>query len=86
MKRINILAAGSRYSVGDRNLDDLQHEITTALKSGEPYWLEVNEGEGMPRPALLLITAGMSLVLVPVPEPHQHTQDTTDQLPPAPAR
>jgi hypothetical protein len=86
MKRINILAAGIRYSVGDRELDDLQHEIAAALKSGEPYWLEVNEGEGTPRRALLLITAGMNLVLVPIPEPHQDVQDTTDQLPPAPAR
>jgi hypothetical protein len=86
MKRISILAAGIRYSVGDRDLDDLQHEIATALKSGEPYWLEVNEGEGMPRPALLLITTGMNLVLVPVPEPHQDTQDTSDQSRPAPAR
>jgi hypothetical protein len=86
MKRISILAAGTRYSVGDRDLSDLQQEIATALKSGEPYWLEVNEGEGTPRPALLLITPGMNLVLVPIPEPHQDTQDTTDQLPPAPAR
>jgi hypothetical protein len=84
MKRISIRHDGTMYSVGQRDLADLQQEIVTALKSGEPYWLEVNEGEGMPRPALILVTPGMNLTLIPLPEPHLSPEDTstTSSAPP----
>jgi hypothetical protein len=86
MKRINIRHAGTHYSVGGRDIAELQLEIATALKFSEPYWLDVNEGEGVRRPALLLITTGMGLALIPIPEPHPAPDDTTEQPPPASAR
>lgn len=68
MKRIDIFYGGQHYSVGEENLERLQHEIAHAAR-GEVRWLTVNEGEGAPRPAQLLIGPGVSIALVPVPEP-----------------
>lgn len=85
MKRINIRHGGTTYSVRDRDLADLQQEISTALASGQPHWLAVNEGEGTPRSALLLLTAGVELALVPLPEP-QPDLDPSADLEPEPAR
>jgi hypothetical protein len=78
MKRINIRYNGATYSVSNRDYDGLQQEVVAALTSGKPNWLEVNEGEGTPRPALLLITPGVSLTLVPIPEPHPDADTTTN--------
>lgn len=69
MKRIAVVYGGIDYTVADRDLDDLRAEIAAAVSSGEPYWLLVNRGEGMPRDAHLLITAGTDLALVTVGEP-----------------
>jgi hypothetical protein len=85
MKRINIRYNGGTYSVSGRDYAGLQEEITAALTSSQPHWLEVNEGEGTPRPALLLITPGISLTLLPIPEPHSHA-NTNHEEPPEPAR
>ncbi|MEU1972822.1 hypothetical protein ABZ477_14290 [Microbacterium sp. NPDC019599] len=67
MKRIDIYYGGEHYSVGGRRLDDLQREIESGLRAGV-HWLEVNDGEGMRRPALLMLTPGVELAVVPIPD------------------
>ncbi len=54
---------GGRYTVPGRTLEDIQGEISAALAAGEPYWMEVNYGEGRPSAARLLITPGVTLAL-----------------------
>jgi hypothetical protein len=65
MKRIDIYYGGNHYSVGDRDFDDLQREIISAVSSG-PSWIEVNDGEGAPRSAYLLLSPGVPLTVVPI--------------------
>ena len=67
MKRIDIFYGGEHYSVGGRRLEDLRAEIESGLAAGL-LWLEVNDGEGLMRPALLLVTPGVPLAIVPVPD------------------
>jgi hypothetical protein len=86
MKRINLIYGGTTYSVGGRDLDELQAEIGAALTAGNPLWLTVNSGEGIPREARLLITGGVDLALIPIAEPAQDPDETTDQPTPPPAR
>jgi hypothetical protein len=85
MKRINIRYGGTTYSVRDRDLAELQQEISTAVAAGQPYWLTVNEGEGTPRSALLLFTPGVDCALVPLPE-SQPELDPSGEAEPEPAR
>ncbi|WP_345801423.1 hypothetical protein AAIB33_18490 [Microbacterium sp. AZCO] len=66
MKRIDIIYGGHSYSVGGRELDEIQNEIVTGLANGH-HWLKVNDGEGMKRDAFLLITPGSNVSLVPIP-------------------
>ena len=67
MKRIDIAYGGDHYSVGGRSLTELQDEILTGLAQGT-HWLQVNDGEGEPRPSYLLISAGGPLALIPIPD------------------
>lgn len=67
MKRIDIIYGGEHYSVGGRELDELREEITSGL-SGGVHWLEVNDGEGAPRAAFLVLTPGTPLAVIPIPE------------------
>lgn len=67
MKRIDIYYGGEHYSVGDRRYEDLRNEIETGLLMGT-HWLTVNDGEGMTRPAHLLLTPGVPLAIVPIPD------------------
>jgi hypothetical protein len=71
MQRINIDYAGNHYSVGNRDVDDLQKEIEAIVRSGEPGWLTVNHGEGVPQQARLLITPGVALALLPIEDSAQ---------------
>jgi hypothetical protein len=66
MKRIDLVYGGQRYSVGGRELDDLKKEIEVGLASG-PTWIIVNDGEGEPRPAHLLIVPGVEIAVIPIP-------------------
>jgi len=66
MKRIDIQYGGDHYSVGGRQLEDLQQEIETGLASGV-HWLAVNDGEGNRRQAFLLLTPGVPLTVIPIP-------------------
>jgi hypothetical protein len=86
MKRINMVYGGISYSIGRRDLDDLQNEIASALKKGDPYWLMVNHGEGMPQETRLLITRGVDLALIPVAEPEQSPEFFSNEPVPPPAR
>jgi hypothetical protein len=67
MKRIDIYYGGEHYSVGGRRIEDLRAEIEAGLDAGT-YWLEVNDGEGQMRSALLLLSPGVALAVVPVPD------------------
>ncbi|MCR2792045.1 hypothetical protein NQ156_03110 [Microbacterium sp. zg.Y625] len=66
MKRIDIRYGGHSYSVGGRELADLQNEIETGLVPGGSVWIRVNEGEGIRRDAYLLITPGTPIALIPL--------------------
>lgn len=67
MKRIDVLYGGNRYSLGNREYEDVQREIAGALAAGMG-WLTVNYGDGAPTDAQLLITPGVDLALVPIDE------------------
>lgn len=63
--RIDISYGGAQYSVGDRDLLELQQTIADGMLSSTPVWLQVNFGEGRPQPAFLLLTPGASIALIP---------------------
>lgn len=73
MKRIDIFYSGQHYSLGEVDLDRLRQEIAEGVRDG-PYWLTVNDGEGVPHPAYLLITSGVPIALVPVPTPPEERE------------
>lgn len=67
MKRIEITYGGQQYSVGNRELEELRNEILAAAREPGGSWLEVNSGEGSPRPTYLLITPHSDIALTPIP-------------------
>lgn len=67
MKRIDIEYGGQVYCVGDRDVADLQREISDGIRSGD-YWLHVNDGEGMRRDAFLHLGPGVTITVIPVPD------------------
>lgn len=67
MKRIDVYYDGHLYSVGERELEDLQRVVSDA-QTGTGTWLLVNDGEGTRRDAYLWISAGTSIALVPIPD------------------
>lgn len=67
MKRINIAYAGRHYSIGNTDFDELKQEIIDANVAGDYRWLIVNEGEGRPQKAEILIGPGIPIGLAPVP-------------------
>ncbi|RFA16616.1 hypothetical protein B7R22_03870 [Subtercola boreus] len=86
MKRINIIYGGETYSIGDRELDDVLADIASGLAATEPQWLSVNYGEGVPRKALLLLTAGVDIAVIPVPGFNEDANQVSDEPPPPRAR
>jgi hypothetical protein len=68
LKRIDIHYGSEQYSIGEESLEELHAQIRSALAAGHG-WITVNDGEGAPRPAHLLITPGVPIALIPVPEP-----------------
>jgi len=68
MKRIDVTYDGQLYSVANRDVDDLVAQISDGMTRPEPFWLEVNSGEGEPRPTRLLLTAGVPIALTPIPD------------------
>lgn len=82
MKRIDIYYGGDHFSVGGRAVEELQREIADGI-ANPPYWLEVNDGEGMRRPSYLLLTPGVPLAVVPVPAPEDEDQPAWEAADPA---
>jgi hypothetical protein len=70
MKRIDIHYGGRQYSIGGRDFDELRSEVVSGIAAEEPSWLVVNDGEGSPRPAYLLLHHGADIALIPVPDEH----------------
>jgi hypothetical protein len=66
MKRIDVYYDGHVYSVGQRELEEVQTAIAEGHAAGG-MWLLVNDGEGTRRDAYLWIAAGTSIALVPIP-------------------
>jgi hypothetical protein len=69
MKRIDVVYGGQNYSLPDRDPDELRAEILerTAENPGG-WWMQVNSGEGQPRPTFVLVTAASDLALIPIPD------------------
>ncbi|WP_127475742.1 hypothetical protein [Microbacterium sulfonylureivorans] len=67
MKRIDVVYGGERYSIGGRELDELLGEIEAGIAGGV-HWLTVNDGEGAPRWAHLLLTPGVPIAVIPIPD------------------
>ncbi|MCS5732534.1 hypothetical protein [Herbiconiux daphne] len=64
MKRINILYAGTQYSISGRDVDAVKEEIRAAIESAVPTWLEVNVGEGKYKRADILLTPGVGVAVI----------------------
>lgn len=67
MKRIDIAYGGDTYSIGGRDLEAFMAEIEDGIAQGRS-WLKVNDGEGAPREAYLLLTPGVPIAVIPVPD------------------
>jgi hypothetical protein len=67
MKRIDILYGNALYSVGGRELEEIQAEIAALTERGG--WLLVNDGEGARRDAYLWLNPGVPIALIPIPDP-----------------
>lgn len=80
MKRIDIEYGGRLYSIGGRELVDVLKEVEDGVASGGATWMKVNDGEGEPRDALLLITPGVPFAVIPVPAPEEGEDE--DSVPP----
>jgi len=57
--RVEIIYDSQEYSIGNRTAASVREEVEEALRSGFPYWLEVQRGEGDYTPAHLLIAPGI---------------------------
>ena len=66
MKRVDLHYGGHLYSVGGREIEELQAEIASHVGGGG--WIVVNDGEGARRDSYLWITAGVPIALIPIPE------------------
>lgn len=65
VKRIDIEYGGRSFSVGGKDVETVLATIDEALGGGD-HWIRVNDGEGAPRDAFLLVTPGTPLVVVPI--------------------
>lgn len=78
MKRIGIIYAGSQFSVGREDFEQLKADIEDATRSGRSGWIRVNHGEGRPQAAELLIGPGIPIALMPIadepPSPVEETE------------
>ncbi len=69
IKRVDIYYNGTKYSLGEVDVETIKAQIETAVTTNQPLWLWVNQGGGEPRPSELLITAATQIALIPIPEP-----------------
>ncbi|HXD62583.1 MAG TPA: hypothetical protein VN619_11740 [Lacisediminihabitans sp.] len=68
MKRIQVIYDGLQYSIGETDYDALKAAIEDAASTGRPSWITVNQGEGQPRPAEILVGPATSIALIAVPD------------------
>jgi hypothetical protein len=61
--RVEIIYDGQPYSIGDQVAEAVRAQIEESLRSGEPYWLEAQRGEGTYTPTFLLIVPGVAFVV-----------------------
>ncbi len=61
--RVEIVYDSHEYSIGNRDAASVREEVEEALRSGFPYWLEVQRGEGEYTPAFLLIVPGIAFAV-----------------------
>ena len=66
MKRVEVVYGGVKYTIPNRELEDVRNEVTDAIASGTLHWLQANSGEGILEPAYLLVAAGVPIVVVDV--------------------
>jgi len=85
MKRIDVYYDGHVYSVGQRELEEVQDAIAEGQK-GHGMWLLVNDGEGTRRDAYIWIGAGTSIALVPIEGDSDEDRGQGEQRLGAPAR
>lgn len=67
MKRIDVIYGGEHYSIGGHDLDSLKREVEAAVAAGVG-WITVNDGEGAPRWAHLMLTPGVPIAIIPIPD------------------
>ena len=79
MKRIDITVDGQLYSVSGREPEELRQEISARSQEPGGFWLEVNAGEGQPRPTSVRITAGTTLALTPIPDDPPRDEPPADE-------
>jgi hypothetical protein len=61
--RVEIIYDGQPYSIGDQVAEAVRAQIEESLRSGEPYWLEAQRGEGTYTPTFLLIVPGVAFLV-----------------------
>jgi hypothetical protein len=66
VKRIQVVYDGLQYSIGQEDYEQLKSTIEEVVASGNPGWIRVNQGEGTPRAAELLITSATSIALIAI--------------------
>lgn len=66
LRRIDLHYGRHAYSVGGRDVVELQAEINSYFDKGG--WLLVNDGEGSRRDAYLWLTRGSSIAVNPIPD------------------
>lgn len=79
MIRIDIHYGGQRYRIGHRDLDEVRAEIDRAVEAGHG-WIEVEESDGAPRNAFLLVSAGVPLVIVPLSGDESSSPSSEDDI------
>jgi hypothetical protein len=67
MKRIGIIYAGRDFSIGQEDFERMKETIDEAQRTGVATWITVNQGEGRPQPAELLVGPGIPIALLPIP-------------------
>jgi hypothetical protein len=65
--RVEVIYGGQEYLIGDRDAEQVEHEIEAVLTSGRPGWLAVSFGEGRPTPCRLLLTPGVDIAVFQLP-------------------
>ena len=68
MKRINVRYGAEDYSIGGRELAEVQEEIASGLRQNGMHWLTVNQGAGREQIASLAISLGTPIALIPIEE------------------